>query len=179
MDFWLVALLALVVLTALLVLFAKSEFFMKNVAPVLGGGESRRARRSRTRARGAPDVLQMYIQEPWFGEIGAGRKTVEGRIARPGRWEREVGKTIQLAAGGLSTAPPLKRKITAVRYYRTLDDYLDHEWEKAAPHARGKEEARELYLAIRMGRNREEQVFGPERVERMGGVAAIELGPAD
>lgn len=130
----------------------------------------------------------MYMQEPWFGLVAAGRKTVEGRAAPPGRWR--CGEVIEIRLSPISdrtaatskkqlsptssrTAETCRVRIVGLRYYSTLEEYLAAEWQQAAPQCATKEEALAAYLAVRLPDGT--PVFGEERVRQRGGMTAIEL----
>ena len=120
---------------------------------------------------GGGEPLKMFIQPPWFEHVANGSKSVEGRAAHEGRWRQHTGKTIHISRPGSQEV--VKARITDVRHYSNLEEYLDAEWEAAAPHCPTKEKAREAYLDIYMKVN--VQVFGEERVRERGGMEAIEL----
>lgn len=97
---------------------------------------------------------RMFVQSPWMEEIARGRKTVEGRAGPREKFARMLEQNIEFYNEKTSA----RRFVTAIRHYNTLDEYLDAEWERAAPHVSSKEEARAAYLAIRDKNGR--QVFG-------------------
>jgi len=114
----------------------------------------------------------LQVQEPWFSEVAAGRKTVEGRTGPEGKYAYLIGGTVTLVAPG---GQSLQREVAAVRHYPTLEAYLSGVgWERAAPQASSFAEARELYLGVTMGPS--VAVFAPARVRERGGINAIELG---
>jgi ASC-1-like (ASCH) protein len=106
------------------------------------------------------------VQSPWIEEIVSGRKTVEGRGGPRSRFEYMIGNTVEFHNNEISA----RRLVTDVRHYDSLDEYLDAEWQRAAPQYQSKEAAKDAYLAIRAKDGR--QVFGvlPQ------GVNAIVLG---
>lgn len=121
---------------------------------------------------GAPPGPEMFIQEPWYSFVKDGRKDVEGRAAKKGRWAGHIGETLTIRTRPGATEA-VRARITGVRHYDTLDEYLDAEWQRAAPHCATKGEAREAYLAVTMRKG--VQVFGESRVRERGGMEAIEL----
>ena len=112
------------------------------------------------------------IQNPWFDEIVAGRKTVEGRAAPRSRFEPWIGKTIKIKEEHGKREALVK--VTDVRSYPDLEAYLEAEgWEITAPHTGSIEGARKAYADVMMKENI--QVFSPERVAQRGGIQAIEM----
>lgn len=121
---------------------------------------------------GGERMDELIIQNPWFDEIVAGRKTVEGRAAHRSRYEPFIGKTIKIKERGGNREALVK--VTDVRSYPDLEAYLEAEgWEKTAPHTESIEGARKAYADIMMKKNI--QVFSPERVAQRGGIQAIEM----
>lgn len=124
-----------------------------------------------------PSIL-MEVQEPWFTLIKEGFKTVEGRT---GSFEKIKSKLPPGKALGdiiaLVRSPEgkeVKINITGIVHYDDLESYLEGEdWEKCAPHASSKEEARAKYLEVFTKEG--EQVFSPSRVKQNGGINAIRL----
>jgi ASC-1-like (ASCH) protein len=116
--------------------------------------------------------IKLFIQEPWLSEIIEGRKTVEGRAAPKGNFNSWIGKTITVLDKNKSAGV----KVTEVKHYNTLDEYLDVEWEHAAPHAKSKEDAKKLYEDIYYKKDgKKVQVFSHTRISDRGGIEAIHL----
>ena len=121
---------------------------------------------------GMGEEIKLFIQEPWLTEIIEGRKTVEGRAAPKDNFSNWIGKTITV----LDKHKSAEVKVVDVKHYNTLREYLDSEWENAAPHAKSKEEAEKLYHDIYYNKNgKKVQVFSDERVLDRGGIEALVL----
>ena len=125
------------------------------------------------------------VQEPWFGLIAAGDKSVEGRPCPKERWENKIGQKVWVVRDGPETAAKVLVVLVAVRWYPNLEEYLAAEWMRTAPQAKTLGDAQRIYLKIMMisrGEKRdgapeghEVQVFGPERVALRGGITALEI----
>ncbi len=100
-------------------------------------------------------MTEMHVQEPWLSEIVSGRKTVEGKRGPASKFTPLIGQDVRF----FNKHQSVVRRVVAVRHYDTLDQYLDAEWQAAAPHMPSKEAARTAYLAIRMKDGT--QVFDP------------------
>ena len=121
----------------------------------------------------------LHVQEPWFTEIAAGRKTVEGRVGPQGKFDNMIGGQITLSS---SDNRELKARLVGVRHYPDLKSYLEAEgWEKTAPHTGSFAAAMAAYEAVEMHCFTDEmtqktvKVFAPERVAARGGINAVQL----
>lgn len=172
---WCVLLLVLVAVLALCL--ALGVIMMRSCgkpasAPVQGGAPAP-----------PPSVASCHVQEPWFSLIAKRRKTVEGKASSLERWKGAVGSPVQFQNGDRQ----ILAVVTAVRHYPDLSSFLDREWLAAAPQARSREHAEELYMSVTMkprGPNTEKfstdaggniQVFGKKRVAERGGMSAVEF----
>ncbi len=120
---------------------------------------------------GGGGKFALFVQDPWYAEIEAGRKTVEARVGDEKKFQDLVGKNIVLLGGPGKRLPAT---VTGIRHYKDLDTYIKKEgWKKVAPHAGGEKEAKAAYLAIK---NKEGvTVYSDENVKEKGGVIAIEI----
>ncbi len=100
-------------------------------------------------------MTEIHVQEPWLSEIVSGRKTVEGKRGPASKFTPLIGQDVRF----FNRQQSVVRRVIAVRHYDTLDEYLDAEWQAAAPHMPSKEAAKAAYLAIRMKDGT--QVFDP------------------
>ena len=115
----------------------------------------------------------LYVQDPWYGEIVAGRKVVEGRTGGPKKFAHWVGLPVQITNG---TKTSTVFAVSAVRHYPDLGAYLETEgWERVAPHTGSAVGALRAYRAIAM--KNAVQVFSDERIAARGGICALELAP--
>lgn len=127
-----------------------------------------------------PEIMSP-VQGEWFDEIVAGRKDVEGRASPKGKYDKYIGRVVQLSGATPNPdgrLPTILVMITAVRHYPDLDSYIVGEgWKRIAPHMGSNEKTREAYLSIMMpdGKGGEQQVFSPERVAGRGGINGVEL----
>lgn len=171
------AVLLVVLLLVLLVLAALIVARKMAASSKLTGGGERRSSKHRSPKRRSPESppIEMFIQEPWFGYVLNGTKSVEGRAAKEGRWRPHINKIIVIT--NKKTGESVRVRITGVRHYTDLETYLDAEWEKAAPQCSTREEAHEAYRKVRM--NNDEQVFSEARVRERGGMVAIEMELVD
>lgn len=114
--------------------------------------------------------LRIHVQEPWFSEIAAGRKSVEGKIGPLSKFQHLVGSRVAFHCEGRQVLAT----IVAVRHYDSLDEYLASEgWASTAPHTGSLPAANEAYLAVR--RDDGVRVFAPDRVRGSGGLNALAL----
>lgn len=112
--------------------------------------------------------MKIHVQEPWFTEVAAGRKTIEGKVGHRAKFSHLVGQTIEFHNGPRS----VRAVVDQVRHHPTLAEYIAAEgWRNVAPHTGSDAAAVEAYLAVH--RSDGVQVFGPDRVEEMGGMNAI------
>lgn len=154
MDGW-TLLLGLILVIAAALLLAKFRAPLMHLLKS-GGGQRR---------------LSIITQEPWFGEIKAGRKTVEARVGPPTLYEDNIGEMVDVV---VPKGEKLIAKITAVRHYATLDEYISAETvKKIAPHTASAAAAATAYLAIKNKAG--DTVYDPARVTAKGGITAIEL----
>ena len=118
----------------------------------------------------------MDVQDPWYSEIAAGRKTVEGRTGPPGKFDARLGKVISISC---ADGRAVSARVMNVRHYLTLAEYLKAEtWGRVAPHTGSAENAAAAYAAVVMDGPEggpPVQVFGVGRVAARGGVNAVEL----
>lgn len=162
---WALLLLVLVVLLALVVMTAlRPADSGQRPAEIIGGGTT------------------VAIQEPWFGLVESGRKTVEGKPCGKDVWVGREGEIIDFQNGNRK----VEGTITAIRHYPDLETYLKREWAKAAPQAKSYEDALALHMKLRMkarGKPGEGapdsdgkiQVFSKGRIAARGGMTALEL----
>jgi ASC-1-like (ASCH) protein len=115
----------------------------------------------------------LRVQEPWFSEIIAGRKTIEGRAGKAGDRDEWVGTLINVMLDDdrerLATF-----EVMSIRHYDNLMDYLMAEgWVNCAPHAINFADAVEKYIAVEnyLGN----KIFSASEIERRGGINAIKL----
>lgn len=113
----------------------------------------------------------LYVQEPWFAEIAAGRKTVEARMGGGDKFQDLIGKKIAILGG---PGKKIATVVTAVRHYADLDAYLKGEgWKVVAPHAGSEKAAKEAYLTLKNKAG--DLIFAPASVKEKGGIVAIEF----
>lgn len=117
-------------------------------------------------------VPGFHLTEAWFDEIASGRKTVEGRL---GGWGVQPGDTVWIYKGHSPYFAFIRCRVAALRHYKTLDEFLDGEWEQAAPQAGSREKARAIYLGVRFMNGKGRQVFSPRRVKAKKGIEAADL----
>jgi len=117
--------------------------------------------------------MSLEVQDPWFTEIEAKRKTVEGRVGHNGKFDHLIGEDL-LIVGPEYT---ITVKVRAVRHYKDLCTYIAAEgWERIAPHTSSNEEAERAYRRVTMvSCGLPVAVFSPERIDERGGINAIEL----
>ena len=128
-------------------------------------------------AESADGVFRMGVQEPWFTEVVSGRKTVEGRAGPAGKFDHLVGKVVEIVQSGNRDATPVQARVTAVRHYKTLPEYIKGEgWKKIAPQAGSDAGAAKAYADVEMTRRGKSiKVFDQARVAGRGGLNAVEL----
>lgn len=95
------------------------------------------------------------MQEPWLTEIVSGRKTIEGKRGDMSKFTPLIGQDVLF----FNSQQSVVRRVIAVRHYNTLDEYLEKEWQAAAPHVDSKAAAKAAYLSIRLKDG--SQVFDP------------------
>jgi ASC-1-like (ASCH) protein len=141
----------------------------------------------------APAILTLEVQEPWFSQCifhdqaTGRRKTVEGRVGT-NKWAHlapENGKHAVVCIRCVTSGAILHARVTSVRMYGSLNEYLDREWGNACPAAQCIAEAVTAYANVwttskDLGRDaapvgQRIQVFSDERVEARGGMTAIEF----
>jgi ASC-1-like (ASCH) protein len=119
-------------------------------------------------------VPDMDIQRPWIDYVKSGHKTVEGRTGPLGKFDHLIGRVITIVETG-NELDSFKARILAVRHYDDLPSYVETEgWQKIAPHTGSNRGTYSAYADIVMGDDNV-QVFSPERIQKRGGINAIEL----
>jgi len=77
--------------------------------------------------------LELYIREPWFSEIVAGRKNIEGRAGHESKFKSWID--MKVIFKNPKNHEFITVKITKVNHYKDLYEYLDNEDNKiVAPH---------------------------------------------
>lgn len=118
----------------------------------------------------------LRVEEPWFSEIVAGRKTIEGRAGRAGERDSWIGTLVNIARTDDLGDHYETFAVVSVRHYDNLLDYLMAEgWVNCAPHATSFADAVEKYLDIENSLG--SKLFGYHEIERRGGINAIKLAP--
>jgi ASC-1-like (ASCH) protein len=118
--------------------------------------------------RAGQRVIQ--VQDPWFTEICAFRKTVEGKIGPYGEFEIGQELTICLPDGSKF----VRVRIKGITRYSTLEGYLEGEgFRRTAPQTSSIASAIAAYRAIRRTDNNE-LVFTDERIAAEG-INALEI----
>lgn len=112
----------------------------------------------------------LHVQEPWFGYILSGKKTVEGRTGR--RTDINKGDTLRFSCDDRHVLV----RVMAVRFYDTLDAYLEKEWKCASGVDETLEKVKEKYLQVTMNNV---HVFSEARIHARGGMTAIHFGIID
>lgn len=113
---------------------------------------------------------RIFSRDKWFDEIEAGKKTVDSRVGTEDRNKELVGKRVKIVAPGKK----LFATVTAVRMYKTLDEYIDGETvKKIAPHLKTKADVIAALLEIKNKAG--EVVYDPKRVAAKEGITAIEF----
>lgn len=72
----------------------------------------------------APSDLPIHIDDPWFGYIKEGRKTVEGKIAKGKALKMIVGCNLEISG---NSGAVIRAQVTAVRRYGSFREYLSTE----------------------------------------------------
>ena len=117
----------------------------------------------------------LRVQEPWFSEIVAGRKTIEGRPGRAGERDSWIGTLVAIMQDD-ETERLETFMVVSVRHYLNLTDYLAAEgWVNCAPQAASFADAVELYLSVENSLGA--KLFSFHEIERRGGINAIKLTP--
>lgn len=103
-------------------------------------------------------IHRLHCQDPWFSLIRSGKKLIEGRKDLPTFKDWQPGDTIIFYLGNRS----FKRKIAALRRYKSLEGYLQSETlERTLPGVSSIAEGVDIYL----------QWSTKEEIERMGFLA--------
>lgn len=113
------------------------------------------------------NMILMHVQQPWLNEIALGHKTIEGRTGE--MCGLKIGEIVEFTDGEMK----IHAFITRAVHYDTLEEYLIHNWIKAAPQAQTYLEAKRMYEEIAMPNG--ELVFSEERIKRRGGINALHL----
>ena len=127
----------------------------------------------------------LWIQQPWLDEVLTGRKTVEGRVLGRDRQSKWKEGDVVLVGHGPDDPDAQQAVVIRVRYYKSLIEYLENEWQQAAPQCDTLEDAIHGYTQITTtskgpnvdGAVRGEQIlaFGERRIATRGGLVALEL----
>lgn len=113
---------------------------------------------------------RIFSRDKWFDEIEAGKKTVDSRVGTEDRNKELVGKRVKIVAPGKK----LFATVTAVRMYKTLEEYIAGEGvKKIAPHLKSEKDVVAALLEIKNKAG--EVVYDPKRVKEKGGITAIEF----
>jgi len=119
-------------------------------------------------------MKMLVVQEPWYSEIAAGRKTVEGRTGPLSKYDYLLNQNIIVHNNCWSSR---LCRVANVVHYDSLEDYLNAVgWQNCAPHAESKEAALDLYgqiIAVENGKMY--RVFSEENIVRQGGINALHL----
>jgi len=100
----------------------------------------------------------IHVQEPHFSNISSGKKTIEGRLAKPSYQNLEPGDV-------LTINDSLKMTVVATRQYPSFAAMLEHEGlDNVLPGTKDISMGVEIYRA-----------FYPEDLEKRDGVIAIQL----
>lgn len=70
------------------------------------------------------DIIQIHIDDPWFGHIKSGKKNVEGKIAKGKALQMEKGKNIRIFG---NKGDFLDCQILDIRKYYSFVEYLTTE----------------------------------------------------
>lgn len=122
-----------------------------------------------TEPRNIHKMERIHVSQPWMGLIATGRKTVEGKKGAFAEWSRLVGAEVVFYDD-----IECKKKVTAVRWYPSLAEYLAAEWKLAAPHAESIEDAAAKYASVINPRDGS-VVFAAETVAARGGICGLVL----
>lgn len=95
-----------------------------------------------------PQIIELFVNEPWLTAIREGTKPVEGRAGPREAFAGWIGKEIRL----YSKLQEVIVKVSGVHHYDTLDDFLNGEgWQKAAPHLKSRKTTVDAYLGFYPG----------------------------
>jgi len=115
---------------------------------------------------------ELFIQSPWFEQIIAGKKTIEGRVAPLSKYKGLVNQVIRITNGRLR----MRVQVLSVQHYPTLTSYIASVgWQNCAPHAVDYEDAVRKYRAVSTGHGT--VVFSDQRIQEKGGITALTIIP--
>lgn len=109
----------------------------------------------------------LHVQSPWFEEIVAGRKIIEGRSGTYEEFSKYLGQDI-IITNGIRT---IRVTITHVEHFDSLREYLEKYWKEAASHTSSFEDAYDAYINVKKPDG--SLVFREERVKQRGGINAL------
>lgn len=127
------------------------------------------------RTKRVPCIL--HVQEPWFSEIVAGRKTVEGRVGgtfKMQEFQSRVGTDIYFRCDRRR----IRATLIGVTHYPSLAVYIQSVgFATCAPQTTNDFEAKQAYLGVCIdnGSMLPIQVFSPDRVTEGGGICALKI----
>jgi ASC-1-like (ASCH) protein len=119
------------------------------------------------------EITVMRVQSPWFEDIQAGIKTVEGRVGPLAKHSQTAGQRVKIE-GIENINVSFYVTVIKVVHYDTLGQYLiGCGWENVAPHVTSHEAAVAAYRAIRDADGNE--VFSDANISACGGINALHL----
>jgi ASC-1-like (ASCH) protein len=108
------------------------------------------------------DVIEFRIGDPWFNFIIAGRKTIEGKLAKGKALQMKPGSVLHISGSG---ARIIECQVTAVRSYKSFIEYFGGEGlRKALPEVDSIENGLAVYAQ-----------YYPAGLDEQLGVLAVEL----
>lgn len=115
--------------------------------------------------------MELRIQNPWLDWIISGKKTVEGRVGKPGDRDHLISKEIDIYNPN-DIKDRVKVKIISIKHYPNLDDYLEGELGKVSLPEDTYYIAYQRHMNVEAGGRK---VFDFDRIEREGGINALYL----